>query len=115
MTLEGDKGTIVAEGSAPGASPYEHTFVADVAAQTALCDYAAELAQQDPTDGVGGSTAQAEYTPEGGSRVVGQSGVDAADVPERMSAALPAGEWAALQGQLDTWSDAPKTSAAPTS
>lgn len=115
VTLDGEQGAINAEGSAQGATPWKRSFVADADSRTALCAYAAELAQQGPTDGVGGSTVQAEYTPEGGSRVVGQEGVDGSDAPDRMSSALPAGEWAALKDQLDTWSNGERMTAPPTS
>ncbi|WP_353648569.1 hypothetical protein ABLG96_17320 [Nakamurella sp. A5-74] len=115
LTLDGEQGAINAEGSAQGATPWKRSFVADADSRAALCVYAAELAQQGPTDGVGGSTVQAEYTPEGGSRVVGPEGVDGSDVPERMTPALPAGEWAALKDQLDAWSNGERMTAPPTS
>lgn len=114
LTLDGDQGSIKAEGSAAGGSPWERSFVADQASRTALCDYARELAQRGLAEGVGGSTAQGEYTPEGGSPVVGKQGVEGSDVPDRMDAALPAGVWADLQQQLDTWANSERTTAAPT-
>lgn len=114
LTLHGDQGSIHAEGSAEGGSPWERSFVADDASRSALCAYATELAQRGLADGVGGSTAQGEYTPEGGSPVMGQQGVEGSDVPDRMDAALPTGVWAELQQQLDTWADSKRTTATPT-
>jgi hypothetical protein len=115
LTLDGERGAINAGGSAQGATPWKRSFIADADSRTALCAYAAELTRQGPVDGVGGSTVQAEYTPAGGSPVVGPEGVDGSDVPDRMSSALPAGEWAALKDQLDAWSNGERMTAPPTS
>lgn len=115
MTLDGDRGLISARGGERGAQEWDREFTADATSRATLCAFAGELAQQDPTEGVGGSTAHAEYTLDGGSAVVGEHGVEGSDVPDRMSAALPDGVWGALQQQLDTWSNSDRTTAPTTS
>lgn len=109
LTLQDSQGFIEAQGGERGAQTWTHEFEADAESRKTLCDYAKELTDQPDTDGVGGSTVHAEYTPTDGGPVSGADRVDGSDVPERMATALPDGVWSEVRQQLDTWSDVATT------